>query len=120
MRGVLGEGCTSPPRWSLEQEKSFGETKCEQRSQDEEQKGRVTQGGCRVAAVLAVTRAGFDEDVVGARPHQAVVLVVGAFAWGAEEGAGPDEPPVAVHCRANKANVRTGMFSFYFFLFSFG
>lgn len=58
--------------------------------------------GC-VAAVLAFAGAGFDEHIVRASPHEAVVLVVGAFAWLAHESAGPDEPPVAVHFLSNLA-----------------
>lgn len=50
-----------------------------------------------VAAVLAVAGTRFDEDVVGPSPHEAVVLIVGAFAGSAQEGAGPDEAPVAIH-----------------------
>lgn len=58
--------------------------------------------GC-VATVLAFAGASLDEHVVGAGPHETVVLIVGAFAGFTQERAGPDEPPVAVHFLSNLA-----------------
>lgn len=85
-------------------ERSRNKTKeCKHEEGDDEgearEEGGRREGRCGVAPVLAVTGAGLDEDVVGPRPHGAVVLVAGPFAGAAEEGTAADETPVAVHCK---------------------